>query len=259
MKTQLRLKIGNTDNGTQIAEQFYTSPLKLGFPNSYGKRKKVVLMMASAGVLKGDCFDYKIQMREDSCALVTEQSYTKLFDMGNDGQARKQVEITVERGASLYYKPCALIPFKNSCMIAETEVYLDREAEFACCDIFSAGRVAMGEAFAFRKYQNQMRIYVDQVLVWNDHCKLEPQKMDYTNLIYFGKYSHQGNFYYYGPNDKMAELMEHARKMEIDFQDIYWGITEAKKGICVRALANSAQDLEELFAKLATETGMEIV
>lgn len=257
MVTQLRLKICETKKGTQIAEQFYTSPLKLGLPKSYGDRKKIVLMMASAGVLKGDCFDYKIRVQKNSRALLTEQSYTKLFDMGKSGQSKKNVDITVEQGASFYYKPCALIPFKNSHMDVRTNIYLDENAEFACCDIFSAGRIAMGEKFEFREFQSKIKVYVEQMLVWQDYSSLEPQLFDYTNPIYFGCYSHQGSFYYYGKLEKMNKLLEFASKKNLSINNVYFGITEAKGGICIRALAYSAQDIEDLFFEFATEIEME--
>ena len=257
MVTELRLKMCSTQAGTQVSERYFTNPLKLGFPRTYGKRRKVVLMMASAGVLKGDCFDYKIRLEENSCAELTEQSYTKLFQMGTDGQAQKKVEITVEQGASFYYKPCALIPFKNSCFCGETVVYLEKDSEFAYCDILSAGRIAMGEKFAFRKYQNKTRIYIDHTLSMMDACQLEPKKYDYTNPVYFGDYTHQGCFYYYGKDEKLEQLLQTACELQQKATHMYCGVSQAKRGVCIRGLANSAQDLEEYFGQMAKLTGME--
>ena len=74
MVTELRLKMCSTQAGTQVSERYFTNPLKLGFPRTYGKRRKVVLMMASAGVLKGDCFDYYIECAQNAKMVLTEQS-----------------------------------------------------------------------------------------------------------------------------------------------------------------------------------------
>ena len=74
MDTNLRLKIGLQNQKSVVTDSYFTSPLKLGVPNHEGDRLKVVLMMASAGILKGDNFYYDICCRRGSKTLLTEQS-----------------------------------------------------------------------------------------------------------------------------------------------------------------------------------------
>lgn len=83
--TQLFLEIGPYE----IQKSYFTSPLKLGTPRTAGGRQKIVLMMASAGVLKGDAFEYYIRCHKGTNALITEQSYTKIFDMGGGSAKRR--------------------------------------------------------------------------------------------------------------------------------------------------------------------------
>lgn len=257
METKLRLETIQTVNGTQILEQYFTSPLKLGFPKAYGKRRVIMLMMASAGVLRGDTFDYDMNIRKDSCVLLTEQSYTKLFDMGIKGLAKKKVQIRMEEGASLYYRPCATIPYQRSEFSCENIFYLDKRSEFAFCDIFSIGRIAMGEQFAFRKYRSKSTVFIDNIPVWMDNCCYEPDKVDYATLIFFNSYTHQGSFYYYGVEDKLKMVLDFVENKNCASKDIYYGISRAQKGICIRALANSSQCLEELFSECAILLEME--
>ena len=242
-ETKLRLTVGLKQGKSVVTDRFFTSPLKLGLPEGTGERKVIMLMMASAGVLKGDAFSYDIRCESGTKTLLTEQSYTKIFDTG-DGGAKRRQHITVDRGASLYYRPCAVIPFQNSTYDGDILVELDPESEFAWADIMTAGRVGMGEKFAFRHYRNRICVEAEGMPVWMDHCLLEP---------------HQGTFYYYGAKEKQEQIFawqEQILEKETEetkeaMQGIAFGVTEASAGICVRVLAYTAQDVEELFAELA--------
>lgn len=268
-ETELRLRIGIQNKKSTITERYFTSPLKLGTPHTTSDRLQIVLMMASAGVLKGDRFSYDIKCDAGTKSKLTEQSYTKIFDTGAGGAVRKQ-HITLNGSASLYYRPSAVIPFQNSTFDGETDVYLDETSEFAWADIMTVGRVAMNERFQFLHYRNRIRVFVNNRLVWMDHCLLEPNCMDTNGMIFFDQYTHQGTFYYYGSNDKQRQLLEWY-KIHMDTQNkvehhhiesvcespsIRIGVSEACKGICVRVLANTAQDIEELFDELAAQLGM---
>lgn len=251
MVTELKLRIGLQNGKSVVTDSFFTSPLKLGVPNQEGDRLKVMLMMASAGILKGDEFVYDICCGSGTKVLLTEQSYTKIFDTG-DGSAKRHQDIRVEQGASLYYRPCAAIPFGGSTYDGDITVKLKDESEFAYADIVTAGRVGMGERFAFHHYRNRVCVEIGDMPVWLDHCLLEPDVMNLEELLFFDGYTHQGTFYYYGKKEKQEQLLEwHLKKREDLEKVISCGITEALEGICVRVLAHTAQDIEEVFAQIA--------
>lgn len=263
-ETELRLRVGIRNKKSTIIERYFTSPLKLGTPRTSSDRLHIVLMMASAGVLKGDRFSYDIQCDAGTKSKLTEQSYTKIFDTGAEGAARKQ-RITLNGSASLYYRPSAVIPFQNSTFDGETDVYLDETSEFAWADIMTAGRIAMNERFKFLHYRNRIRVFLNNRLVWMDHCLLEPRHMDTNGMLFFDRYTHQGTFYYYGSNDKQCLILEwykthmdvqnntehHHIESSCKNQPMRIGVSQACKGICIRVLANTAQDIEELFDELA--------
>lgn len=250
MITELRLQIEQQGTSSEVTECYFTSPLKIGIPNYYAKRITIYLMMASPGLLQGDEFLYRICCKEGSRALLTDQSYGKIFDTGSGG-ARKHQEITVEGGASLYFRPCAMIPFKNSSFIGETIVNLNKNSEFAYVDCMAAGRVGMGELFAFRKFQNKIKVRIDGRLVWMDHCLLEPEQMPVKGLVFFSGFTHQGTFYYYGPIEKQEIILHHSWESK-DEEPIEIGCSQLVAGVVLRILAHSAQEIEETFQKLAS-------
>lgn len=260
MLTELKLQIVRKNGRSIIGDSYFTSPLKLGTPDAERDRLNVVFMMASAGILKGDEFVYDIRCGEGTKTLMTDQSYTKIFDTGPEG-AKKSQYIRVERGASLYYNPCAVIPFAGSSYEGELHVELDRDSEFACTDILAAGRTGMGEKFAFRSYRNRICVEMDGIPVWMDHCFLHPAHMELESMFFFDGFTHQGTFYYYGPEEKQRLFLEwyqeKREKQESGMGRTAGGITEARKGICLRVLARTAQDIEEIFAGAAGTLGME--
>lgn len=247
MTTELTLQMKNVDGRSVIADCYFTSPLKIGTPRSEGERANIVLMMASAGVLKGDSFCYDIVCGPQTSVTLTEQSYTKIFNTGEDG-ARKKLTVEVQEGASLYYHPCAVIPFAGSSFDSDMQVRLTAESEFAYSDIVTAGRIGMGEEFAFRRYRSRVCVSIGDVPVWLDHCLLEPKRMGLDKMLFFDGYTHQGTFYYYGTKDRMERLAGYETNLEV-----LYGVTHAAEGICVRVLAHTAQDVEEMFAEIAEQ------
>ncbi len=251
MASECRLVIGREKTGGRsIREDFYfMAPVKLGEPGDRleGGRLHLILMMASPGVLAGDSFSYDFHLREGAKALITEQSYTKLFNMGSSGRAKREMSVRLEKGASLWYRPCAVVPYQDSDFHGRTEIHMAENSELLWTDIFTAGRVGMGERFCFRQYENRLRVWRGDELIWLDRTRLVPAQMQLDNCCFYREYTHQGTCFYCGNPETERRLLE-ADFSENAFPRVYAGISRVKKGICIRALAKQSQDLEELFS-----------
>ena len=255
MNTELKLRIENRYGKSVVSECFFTSPLKVGMPGGKRERLKVILMMASAGILKGDSFHYHIGCEADTKCLMTEQSYSKIFDTG-DGMADRKVEIHLEKNASMYYKPCAVIPFGGSRFKSLMTVELFKESEFAWSDIFAAGRIGMGEKFAFRQYRSRVCVFEEGRPVWLDNFFLSPEDMPVDEMVFFDGYTHQGTFYYHGPEAREEQLLSAAKK-KLGTEGLRIGVSRAVRGVCVRVLSGTAQDIEEVFEQFSILLDME--
>ena len=78
--------------------------------------------------------------------------------------------------------------------------------------------------------------------------------MDADSLFFYDGHTHQGTFYYYGPKENQEKILawretaiEQIERME---SGIRLGVTQAQEGICVRVLADTAQDIEEIFDEI---------
>lgn len=251
MNTELRLHVELQNGRTTACERFCTSPLKVGMPKTENDRLHLILMMASAGVLEGDNFHYKMKFGAGTKTLITEQSYTKIFNTGEGGASKHQI-ISLEGNASLYYRPSTVIPFQNSTYDGELLVDLDSDSEFEWSDIVAAGRVGMGEALAFRRYHSRVLVHSQGVPVFIDHCLMEPMSMPLEKNCFLNGRTHQGSYYYCGPAEREEELLNwfHAANFNALNGNPLVSMTQAKRGICVRMLGSNAQDLEEVLAIL---------
>lgn len=251
MIADLRLRVGMQYGRSVITDQYFTSPIKIGLLVNHDDHLDIILMMASAGILKDDEFTYEIICESGTKTRLVEQSYTKIFDTGK-GRAYKRKHISLHGTASLYDQSSVVIPFQNSWFESDTVVDLQRNSEFAWADILAGGRIAMQERFAFRHYRSRMCVKIEGNPVWLDQCLLEPEWMDAEGIYFFDGYTHQGSFYYYGTEEKQKRILQWRNLAVNRWKELaIIGVSEARQGICVRALANAAQNLEEIFADLA--------
>lgn len=111
----------------------------------------------------------------------------------------------------------------------------------------------MNERFLLKHYRNCVRVFLDNRLIWMDHCLLEPSRLNLDGMLFFDQYTHQGTFYYYGFEEKQCILFDWYKNYLSTPQntEVSIGMTQCLSGICVRVLASTAQGIEELFDELA--------
>jgi urease accessory protein len=231
------------ENGkTVVKDSFFTSPFKITKPLQTGDMAEIMIMQASAGILEGDEHEIELKIHSGSRVAVTGQSYTKLFKMEN-GKARQNVKITVEKDGFLCYLPCPVIPFCESEFIGTNEIYLEKGARFVMQDIFACGRYGMGEKFGFRKYHSRTQVYENGKIVFADNTRLVPSEFDISGTGYFEGYTHQGLAYFYGFEKINAP----------DSDNVIAAVTQAKKGQLLRVLGNSSDETEQYLKNVIME------
>lgn len=257
MTTELRLKIGTYKENTVLLDSYCTSPAKIGIPRVNSDRLKIIIMMASPGLLKGDQLFYDIKCEKNTKTFITDQSYTKIFNTGN-GNAVRTGTIQLRENASLYWRPLAVIPFTNSNFSGNTTIEMESDSELLYTDILSAGRIAHGELFYMKAYRNKVTVKENGHAVWSEYSALLPNEMNLKSNVFFGGYTHQGTFYYHGKPETESRLLNVDRDIFSSFP-VAWGISSALKGICFRVLARSAQEIEEIFELLIQQNQIDTV
>lgn len=229
---KLYIKTALREGKTVLEDCFFTAPFKVAKPFYSGDFAEIMIMQASAGILEGDSHEIKIEIGKGSKAVITGQSYTKLFKCKSFCSSQS-VYINIEENAFLKYLPCPVIPFKDSDFRTLTKINLKKTSCLVLRDIFSCGRTGMGENFLFKKYQAQTLISEEGVPVFCDNTRLVPSEINLEGTGFFEGYTHMGLAYFYGFN-----------KIRLDeTKGFEAALTEAKKGRVLRALAYSGEDI----------------
>lgn len=240
-----RIEAKGHNGHTVISDRFYTSPFKVMNPFSNGKKAEIVIMTASAGVLANDHYVQNYQVKENGDLKITGQGYTKVFNTRNDC-CTQRINLKATGKSTLRYMQKPVIPFRGSTYYCNTTAEIDADSRLVFQDIVACGRVGYGERFQMRQYRSRLEVWKEGKLIFLDNCLLDPNRYDYTSVGFFDKYTHMGMMYIYLPSG-LGELKENFRTLPFAGR---FGITNAREGILVRALADQGDDIERLFIEM---------
>ena len=180
------------------------------------------------------------------------QAYEKIHQMEGDC-AKRYVHLTVGDNACLHYMPLPAIPFAGSDYRCTVDVELENEtSQFVFSEILSCGRIAHGEEFQYRRFQNRICIYQGGRIVYRDYACYEPERMDMRNFGMYEGFTHLANMVICNkqkPEDwvrQVRELLDNSKNME-------GGVTRTSAGhIALRILGRNANKLTEITEKILT-------
>lgn len=172
---RLRLVFGERHGRTFLAEQFVRAPLRILRPFELaGGRVLLQILQVGPGVMGGDRYDLDMVVESGAKVVLVQPSATKLHTMAAGVKAEQRITLRVESGGELEYYPGLTIPYRDAEFVQRTCVRLASDARFAMLERWSAGRVAHGEAFAFRRLSSQVRVACAGKPTYADRLELTP-------------------------------------------------------------------------------------
>ncbi|MDR0819231.1 MAG: urease accessory protein UreD [Oscillospiraceae bacterium] len=238
----LRLSTQFRNGRTETDSVDFTAPLKFAKPFYREGVTEFMYMCAGPGLLDGDSLNMTYEIGKDCSAMVTGQSYTKIFKSEREG-ASMSVSVNVGENASLFYCPAPTIPFAGSRYKANSVVGLTRSSRLLLCDAVSCGRVGMGERFEFDSFNSRISVYVDGELVFLDNTRLVPEEVRPDGIGFFEGHTHLGLIYAYGFDIAIPPQVSDAEA----------AITNAAAGVVVRILADSGDAITRLARQILSQ------
>jgi urease accessory protein len=235
--SELRLKLECLNGKAEVKDAFFTAPLKIGKPFRHPSHTEIMLMQASAGMLDGDINNMAFDVGDNCNALITTQSYSKIFKANGIGAAQN-INVRVGSGASLLWLPLPVIPFARSVFKSRINVTLVKASRLVLCDIISCGRVGGDERFQFDLFSSRIAIHVDGKLAFLDYSRLSPSEMHLPGIGFFEGRTHIGLIYAYGCNEVSP----------LECINAEWAMSRAASGNVIRVLSDRASDIYD-FAK----------
>jgi urease accessory protein len=233
---RLRLAAAVRGGRTVLTDVYRTAPFHPGPPHYRAGMAEVILQEVSPGHLPGDRLTAEVQVADGGALVVTGQGATRLYPSTNGGVAEARTSLTV-RGGTLWWLPGPLIPFRDACYEARTNVGLAEGSRFAHLEVITPGRSAMGERFAYQRLDLRLRINVDGRPRFVERTLLDPRERPLTAIGRQGEFPCAGSLVMMGyPVPSMPDYPS---------DDIWLGADGSPSLAIVRGLARSAEALRE--------------
>lgn len=229
---------------TIISDLSFTAPFKVMRP-FYEKKDimSVMMLTASAGIMAGDRQEFEFRLEDGAKMEFVSQAYDKVHRM-EEGFAERTTNISVGRGATLYYTPLPLIPFAGSDYRSTLNIELaDETSELVFSEILTCGRIAYGEQFGYRRFQNNINIRQGGSLIFRDHTCYKPDEMDMTGFGMYEGFTHLATLLFVN-TEKDEEWIRETRELIDQTPDMEGGVSRSSKGhVLVRILGKNADKL----------------
>ena len=156
---QLRLRASSRGVRTVLTDAFRTAPFHPGPLHYRDGRAELILQDVSPGIFPGDRLQIRVAVDDGAALTVSAQGATKVYPSPSGILSEIQTSLSVSRGATLWWLPGALIPFRDARYLARTTVTVADESRFALLEVITPGRLAMGERDLYG--QLDLRLHIE--------------------------------------------------------------------------------------------------
>ena len=193
------------------------SPLKLLVPRHNAQAAWIFGSTYGGGLVEGDHIDLDVRIGGGATAMLGTQASTKIYSCLGGRACVQSLHAAVEDDALLVLSPDPVTCFADAIYEQQQRFNLAPRASLISIDWFTAGRVARGERWAFRKYQSRTDIFVDGSRLVHDALALDPGDGPLAAPHRVGRYNCIATVFVIGP--RVAELAANAAK-EVSEQPI---------------------------------------
>ncbi|MDC4202902.1 MAG: urease accessory protein UreD [Candidatus Manganitrophus sp.] len=233
----------------EIRQQAPLRVIRPFYPEGEGPAH-LYLLNATAGILEGDQLEISLRLEKGTHAVVTTPAATRVHPTPS-GEARQRTTLSVGPGATLEYLAEPVLPYAGSAFHQETDIFLEEQATLFYADLLGPGRLGRGESFAYRLYENQLRIVDPEGVLVQERFRLAPSERPLEESGVMEGFSHLGTLYLFCSESARMRLLTAFRSVER--VDLFWGATLlSRRGLAVRALAHDTPALHGFFLTSGT-------
>lgn len=268
--SELRGAVGRFQDGrTRLVARYHESPLKIAKAFPIGEKTDglaVIQMDVSPGMLEGDHYKISWNVGEGARLYVTNQATTRVHPCPRGGTARLTQRINVADGAVLQWLPEPVMLFKDAAFSTDTEIELAGDAACVWSEICCPGRVARGEAFAFRAYDAKLTVRLDGRLIHYQRQRWDTARLPISAAGCFGSFTHTGSLYVFGQRVTPSIILRIRERLEQEVasehtwkEAVLWGAANtARHGFVLQAAGYNAWMIQALFQSAWDTIGSEL-
>lgn len=262
MKSHLHIQTAIRNGITYLKQSYNTPPFKVAniTEDKQSAPLHLMLMCSSPGILENDDHYIKINIEADSHLHLHTQSYQRLFSMKNG--ARQNMEVYLQKGASLVFIPHPVVPHKQAVLTARNKIFLQGDNRLLWGELLTCGRKLNGEQFDFVKYQSITDVFMNDRLVIRENWLVEPGVTNVQAIGQWEGFSHQGSLIILDKPETIPIHYETIHNFLKQQQEITYGISILSTvGIIIRLLGHKAEQLfncQNRIASLVTAQGQQL-
>ena len=253
---RLKLEKDSATGNTVINEQYSRVPLLVQrvmyLEETLPAMAYVYIVSPSGGILQGDRYQIDIKLGNNTFAHVTTQGATRIYKMEKN-YASQTININVQEESYFEYIPDQIIPFRNSRFYQEVNLNVHDNATMIYSEVIVPGRVASGEAFEYDlcyiKTVGRNQLGKTRFM---DVVKLDPKNKNLGIKGILGKYKVVGTTYIVTKESYIQDLQNEIDKQIESIEDggkisVGTSVLPDSKGIIIRILGNSAEDVKKII------------
>jgi urease accessory protein len=249
---QLKARFATRIGRTQLVHAECKAPLKIAkffTRDDDSGALDVCVMDVSPGFFSGDAYDLQWHLERGARVLARTQSFQRAHQMPH-GKATQSTRVSIAESALLHLAPQPLLLYRDAEFANSLDVEIACGGAFISSEIFCAGRVAHGEIFAFRRYENRVEVRYDGALCFCAQNVFTPQKDASWRAAAWQNFTHCGTILAFGKNLNES-VLEEVRGVLREYSHIVGGASTLQNGIAVSALGNHAWTLQNAFSEIA--------
>tara|TARA_B100000315_G_C14595513_1_gene598855 strand:+ start:4646 stop:5467 length:822 start_codon:yes stop_codon:yes gene_type:complete len=192
----LDLEFELRNNRTELVHSQFHVPLQCFRPYYFDSqgRAYVYVLTPTGGIVGGDHLNINVRLGPHCKVFLTTQAATKVYKTPGQ-QSRQSLHCLLEKNSSFEYLPDQTILFTDADYEQSTDVIMASGSTVVLADLFSAGRIARGEQFQFRKFQSEVHIRTTDHSIILDKMLLQPKDHAPSEIGSFEDYPYTGTIY----------------------------------------------------------------
>lgn len=255
-KARLALGYTRRSDKTVLSKMQFEGPLRVQRPfYPEDNRCHTYLLHPPGGMVSGDQIDIDVLVDSDANALITTPSAGKIYSADSANVVQTQnINLALKDGATLEFLPQENILFNGANARLSTSIDMSLKSKLIAWDLVSFGRPHGGYWFESGGLSQKISISVDGELVLHEGFRTDPELLILNSPVGLMGYKHMASLFIAAPEKEEAycDWVELIRQhiTNVDCTEMSIGVTQRRKLIIVRALAQDVEQLRNTFISI---------
>ena len=167
------LEVSRVAGQSALVSCWSSNPLKILAPRARGESVWAYLSSFGGGIVGGDQVGIQITVNEGARCFLSTQASTKIYRNSAERACTQTLNASLGPESLFVLAPEVLQPFANGSYSQTQQFQLQAGAGLVLVDWLSAGRVARGERWSFRRFESKNEVFIDGELVFIDSLLLD--------------------------------------------------------------------------------------